>query len=81
MEVLQEVNASVPQPLHLSWREVYLSFCQFGPVWFQVVDDPIEGSRQSDSVGQENHQHGVGEQSREVDHLEGKTGGGVNTWM
>lgn len=50
--------------------EVHLSFCQFGPVWVQVVDNPVKGARQRDSVGQEDDQDGVGEQSREVDHLE-----------
>lgn len=53
-----------------SWCEVHLSFCQFGPVWVQVVDDPVEGSRQRDSMCQEDDQDRVGEQSREVDHLE-----------
>lgn len=38
-------------------------------VWVEVEDDPIHGSRQSESTDQQDDQHQVGERGREVHHL------------
>lgn len=56
-----------------------LCFSKFGPVRLQVVNDAIQSSGQSDSMGQKNHQNQVGEQSCKIHDLERKTEKG-NNW-
>lgn len=46
-----------------------LSFCQFGPVRFDVVHDAVVGSGKCDSSDQQDDEHHVGEGRCEVHNL------------
>lgn len=51
-------------------QKLNLCFSQFGPVWFQVINNAIQCSRQSDPMGKKNNQNQVREESCEVHNLQ-----------